>query len=607
MFPMTSTAVCRSSNPDREVHLTRIWAMQGLAASAQVSELSESRNPPDPSAPSVDPSPPTAHDGQDSFAAYLARRLVGDKRYAPGVPEEAAALAEKSDIVLSFAEFGLVMICILDREADASKRFPFSQSELVDVGRACLKYTGTLNGAKMPVGITLYEVGRGPPSAEDCRRLTELRRTFPGFTKVTINCFYLDTQNHTVFTTVPIQRLLQRVGYRGWLDAVLREPRKTDRDIFVADPALPSQQRRPIATIVLLGFLVAMFVVEHLAKVGDKGAGFLGVDAETLFALGGMNADAVLKNAQWYRTLAAALLHGDAFHLLLNGLALGLAGYLLESLLGRAWFISLFFLGGLGGSLMGLLANPSNIVSVGASGAVMGLLAAAMVVTLRFPPGATRTQIQGQLLQFLIPSLIPLATHRQGGRIDFAAHFGGAIVGGVAGYLLMKLWPRTEEQPRFQRATTGLAVVSVACFGLSLWQAKTHYSALAAEATFSVADLLVHDAKIPSDVATAKREVESWGRDRPRDPRVHFYRALRLLDEENAAAAERELRAALAEREILDRAFGNKKFEIAIRSVLCDLLVQQGKSDEAKQEARPVCEAERGSGPMRLRERGLCD
>ena len=81
-------------------------------------------------------------------------------------------------------------------------------------------------------------------------------------------------------------------------------------------------------------------------------------------------------------------------HIGWRGLALGLAGYLLESLLGRAWFVSLFFVGAIGGSLMGIVVNPSNMVSVGASGAVMGLLAAALVAAMRFPPGATRTQIQ---------------------------------------------------------------------------------------------------------------------------------------------------------------------------------------------------------------------
>src|SRR5262249_20109629 len=159
---------------------------------------------------------------------------------------------------------------------------------------------------------------------------------------------------------------------------------KRDDEIGVADAVLPAKTRGPIATVALVALLAAVFVVEQLGKIGDKGSGPFGLDAPSLYALGGMNADAVVKKGEWYRLLTAALLHVDAFHLALNGLALGLAGWVLESLLGRAWFLGLFFLGALGGSLMGLAVNPPNMVSVGASGAVMGLLAAALVAAMRF-------------------------------------------------------------------------------------------------------------------------------------------------------------------------------------------------------------------------------
>jgi rhomboid protease GluP len=371
------------------------------------------------------------------------------------------------------------------------------------------------------------------------------------------------------------------------------------------DAALPARDRRPFATLALVLFLVLVFVVEQLGKVGSKGSGLFGVDAPSLFALGGMNADAVLNKGEWYRLLSAALLHADAFHLALNVVALGLAGWVLESLLGRAWFLGLFFLGATGGSLMGLAVNPANIVSVGASGAVMGLLAAALVAAMRFPRGPARTQIQAQLLQFLVPSLVPLATMRNEGRIDFAAHFGGALIGAVAGFVLMKMWPKTEERPRFPGVALGLALAAVLGFGGSLYAAGANYPAYAKEAAFSAADLLVDDAKIPKAVADATRDVETWGKGYPRDPRVHFFRALRFVDEKNESAAEGELRAALGEREILDRAFPNKKFETGVRAFLCDLLVQQGRRDEARREAAPICAA--AAAPDGFRDLGLCE
>jgi len=422
----------------------------------------------------------TTNPAMDSFAVYLAKRLMGDKGFQLGVPEEARALVEQSHLVLSYGDFGLAIACILDREKEPHRTFTASQEELVGVARACLKYTGTMNGAKMPVGVTLYEVGAGPPSEEDCQRLRALQRTFPGLTKVAITCFYLDTRSQKVWSSAPLPSLLSRIGHRGWVAQVLAEGRKSDLEIFVPEPVLPQKERLPVATAALLLLLLAMFGIEHSLKLTDGGTGLWGVDVATLFALGGMNRDAVLTHGQWYRLLSAALLHGDAFHLILNGVSLGLAGYLLESLLGRAWFLSLFLIGSLGGSLLGLLVNDDNVVSIGASGAVMGLLAAALVVSMRFPRGSTRTTIQVQLMQFLIPSLIPLTTHRQGGKIDFAAHFGGALVGLFAGYLLMKIWPSKEEAPRFPRLAQALAVGSVLLFALSLWQVKEFYPLWAA-------------------------------------------------------------------------------------------------------------------------------
>jgi len=538
----------------------------------------------------------------ETFSAYLSKRLIGDKRFQSGVPEEAAKLLEHSDIALFKGELGFQMSCVLDREKDPARTFLLSRDELLEIGKACLKYTGTVNGAKMPVGITIYEVGAGPITETDRARLRGLTKNF-AFAKVSLASFYIDTRTGSVWTPLPFNGLL---GGRRWIEGLLREPRKKDGEIFVPDAALPQEKRFPIATVAILAALVVVFVIEQLAKTGDKAAGPLVVDVGTLFALGGMNSEAVSKDGEWYRLFSAALLHADAIHLLLNGLALGLAGYLIESLVGRAWLLTLFLLGAAGGSLMGLVINPVNLVSVGASGAVMGLLAAALVLAMRYPPGAARTQTQMQLLQFLIPSLIPLATRHEG-HIDFAAHFGGAIVGLGAGYALFALWPKNEVEPRFPMFAKGLGAVTVLVFGLSVALVKGHYAAHAADATFSAGDFLVDDSRIPKDNQLARSEVEAWGAGHPRDPRVHLFRALHLLDQSDTVGAESELRAALGEREILAQAFGDKKLETAIRSVLCELLLLRGKREEARREAAPVCKAEDGRAPDELKKLGVCD
>lgn len=536
-----------------------------------------------------------------SSCAYLAKHFVGEKRFRAGVPEEASALLEQSDIVLCKAELGLELVCLIDREKDPAKIFSMCREDLFQIGRACLKYTGKINGAKMPVSITVYEVGVGPPSEADRARLKAVTKNFV-FAKVSLATFHIDARSGSVWSPAAFNGLLAR----RWLEGVLRGPRKKDEEIWVADPALPSREKVPFATIGILGSLAAVFVIEQLARPRDKALGLLGVDAETLFALGATSSDAVLERGEWYRLFSAPLLHADGIHLLFNAVALGLAAYLVESLVGPAWLLVLFLAGATGGSLMGLVVNSPDVMSVGASGAVMGLLAAALVLAMRFPPGAARLQVQGRLLQFLIPSLIPLATSH-GSHIDFAAHFGGAIVGLLLGYTLFKLWAKTEERPRFPMVARSLAVMTILVFGLSIALVKGHYSAYRADSTFNTADFLVEDSRIPEDPERARREVEIWGQGHPRDPRVHFFRALHRLDENDEAGAESELRAALGEREILAQAFSDKKLETGMRTVLCQLLLSRGKRDEARRVAAPVCKAEDGSSPAKLKQLGLCN
>ena len=106
----------------------------------------------------------------------------------------------------------------------------------------------------------------------------------------------------------------------------------------------------PWLTFALLGGLVAVFVLEQKYAIGPLGPG-LRPSLATLQALGALSGEAVLTHGEWYRLFTAPLLHANVWHLIGNGTALFMAGYVLENLAGRAWLAALFVVGGLGGAV----------------------------------------------------------------------------------------------------------------------------------------------------------------------------------------------------------------------------------------------------------------
>ena len=84
----------------------------------------------------------------------------------------------------------------------------------------------------------------------------------------------------------------------------------------------------------------------------------------------------------WWRLLTSSFLHANAIHLLLNMLMLWWFGSPLEGLLGRGRFLGLYLVSALAGSAGALLLSP-RALTVGASGAVFGILGAGLLLERR--------------------------------------------------------------------------------------------------------------------------------------------------------------------------------------------------------------------------------
>jgi membrane associated rhomboid family serine protease len=180
---------------------------------------------------------------------------------------------------------------------------------------------------------------------------------------------------------------------------------------------MPWRRRAYLGSAALFGLIAAMFAVE-LAM------GAVGNDAR-LLVLGALPDSGELDHEYW-RLLTFGFLHSNLTHLLLNSLLLLLAGPAVERRAGARWVL-LVFLAASVASGIGILVKhqlwPSPGASVGASGGMFGLLAAALVLVFRAGSGsfAVRAGLISAIVAGLAYSLLP--------GISMVGHVVGLAVG----------------------------------------------------------------------------------------------------------------------------------------------------------------------------------
>lgn len=172
---------------------------------------------------------------------------------------------------------------------------------------------------------------------------------------------------------------------------------------------------RPVVTMTLIALCVVSYVLQW--RAGDEWTSHLEMAP-------------VLGASEPWRLLTAAFLHANnVTHILFNMVALWSVGPVLEHMLGRGRFLSLYLLSALGGSAAVVwLANPLTTEWLtpvrGASGAVFGLFGAFVVILRRFDRDAS--QIYAVLgVNLVIGFVVP--------GISWEAHLGGFVVGAAVG------------------------------------------------------------------------------------------------------------------------------------------------------------------------------
>ncbi|MFH9420301.1 rhomboid family intramembrane serine protease [Streptomyces sp. NPDC017529] len=212
----------------------------------------------------------------------------------------------------------------------------------------------------------------------------------------------------------------------------------------VAGGSLTADTR--LVTKILLGINVAVFVavlavgrglVQDLEMIGGafvpEEAKFIGV-----------------AEGEWYRLLTATFLHQEPMHIIFNMLSLWWLGPALEAALGRARYLALYLLSALGGSALSYLLAAQNEPSLGASGAIFGLLGATAILMRRL-----NYDMRPVLILLALNLVFTFVWHN----IAWQAHIGGLVVGAAVAYGMVHA-PR-ERRALVQGATCAVAALAI--------------------------------------------------------------------------------------------------------------------------------------------------
>jgi membrane associated rhomboid family serine protease len=214
-----------------------------------------------------------------------------------------------------------------------------------------------------------------------------------------------------------------------------------------------------VVTKALVGINVGIYLLELFL-----GGNINGTNNE-IYADGVLYGPAVA-NGDWWRLITAAFLHYGPIHLGLNMLALWWFGAAVEQVLGRGRYLLLYFVSGLAGSAGALLLSAESL-TVGASGAIFGILGAAFVLERQ------RTYVLGGSAVSIIAVNLAFTLFVPG--ISIGGHLGG-LAGGALGILALSRFGRGHAvygRPGLL-GVAGLAAVGLASVLVSYWSVQEY-------------------------------------------------------------------------------------------------------------------------------------
>lgn len=170
----------------------------------------------------------------------------------------------------------------------------------------------------------------------------------------------------------------------------------------------------PVATLALIVLNSAIFALS-----GGAWEKFLYSGAVTRSV--GFAPDAI-RDGEYWRFITYAFLHGSIMHLTMNMLCLLMWAPIVERRIGVPKFLFIYFLSAVAGGVVSYFGHPGGVVSIGASGAISGVVGALLALTL--------LRMLALPVQFFIVTIgVNAALLTVVNNVDWQAHLGGLLAG----------------------------------------------------------------------------------------------------------------------------------------------------------------------------------
>lgn len=248
---------------------------------------------------------------------------------------------------------------------------------------------------------------------------------------------------------------------------------------FLLEHLLPAKLAAAPGTGVFFLLIIGYYVLMVMFAGLDSAPGFSVFSTQQLGSTWSLG----IYEGQYWRFVTSVFAHGDLVHLAFNLYALTIAGPLVEELFDRKKMILIF-------GVSGILSMVASFVfytlimgndmrgSVGASGAISGLIGACLIGSRRLgPSGRQVAQVMLQWTAYMVIWGFAM------GRIDNAAHAGGWLVGaGMAALIPLGLTQTVAAQRGLSVVALGLLALCIVCIGLMLANLRGYPASLPQDA-----------------------------------------------------------------------------------------------------------------------------